>query len=115
MTADEARELLRRLQAAIDSRDLDALKALFHDDAMLIGTSADARDRDAVVAYLTAVVAGAPFRWEFSDVVPTSADGFAAFGELVAEGGAYRAPFRLTVVADGGRIRSFHGSIPFGN
>ena len=111
MTEAEARRLLTRLQSAIDARDRDALVALFHEDAVLIGTSADARDRDAVVAYLTAVTEGEPFRWEYTDVVPFSDDGFAAFGEIVA--GDFRAPFRLTMVAIDGRIRSFHGSIPF--
>jgi ketosteroid isomerase-like protein len=117
MTADDARELLRRLQAAIDARDRDALTALFHEDAVLIGTSADARDRDAVVAYLTAVTEGDPFRWEYTDVVPFHDDGFAAFGEVVVEtsDGEMRAPFRLTIVVVDGLLRSFHGSIPYGS
>jgi SnoaL-like domain len=116
VTADEAWQVLRTLQAAIDARDRDALVALFHEDAVLIGTAADARDRDAVVAYLTAVATGDPFRWDYSDVVPFHDDGFAAFGEIVAErpGGEFRAPFRVTIVAVDGRIRSFHGSIPYG-
>ena len=111
MTVDEAWGLLRALQAGIDARDRDALLALFHEDAVLIGTSADARDRDAVVAYLTAVAEGEPFRWEYTDVVQFHEDGFAAFGEIVVDG--LRAPFRLTLVAVDGRIRAFHGSIPY--
>lgn len=116
MTVDEAWGILRALQAAIDAGDRDALVALFHEDAVLIGTSADARDREAVVAYLTAVADGDPFRWEYTEVVPFHDDGFAAFGEIVAgrPEGELRAPFRLTLVAVDGRIRSFHGSIPNG-
>ena len=111
MTEDEARNFISTLQSAIDARDLDALVALFHDDAVLIGTSADARDRDAVVAYLTAVTEGELFRWELGDIVPFHDDGFAAFGEIVS--GDLRAPFRLTLVVVEGRVRSFHGSIPY--
>ena len=116
MTADEAWAILNALQAAIDARDLDALTSLFHEEAVLIGTSADARDRAGVVAYLTAVTEGEPFRWEYSDVVPFHESGFAAFGEIVltADGRERRLPFRLTLTAVDGRIRSFHGSIPFG-
>ena len=111
MTEDEARRILDALQSAIDARDLDAVAALFHEDAVLIGTSGNARDRAAVLAYLTAVVEGPPVRWEYSDIVPFHDDGFAAFGEVVS--GEFRAPFRLTLVARDGRISSFHGSIPF--
>ena len=110
MTTDDAWAILRELQAGIDARDRDALIALFHEDAVLIGTSAHATDRDAIVSYVTAVTEGEPFRWEYSDVVPFAENGFAAFGEIVA--GEARAPFRLTLVADDGKIRSFHGSIP---
>ena len=110
MTTDEAWAILRTLQAGIDARDRDALLALFHEDAVLIGTSGHATDRDAILAYLTAVTEGDPFRWEYTDVVPFAENGFAAFGEIVA--GEQRLPFRLTLVADGGKIRSFHGSIP---
>ena len=112
MTEDEARKIVGALQAAIDARDRDALVSLFHEDAVLIGTSADSRDREAVVAYLTAVAEGEPFRWELDHVVPFHDDGFAAFGEIVA--GEQRAPFRLTLVVVDGLVRSFHGSIPYG-
>jgi hypothetical protein len=111
VTTDEAWAILRALQAAIDARDRDALLALFHENAVLIGTTSHATDRAAVVDYLTAVTEGEPFRWEYTDVVPFHEDGFAAFGELVA--GELRAPFRLTLVASEGMILSFHGSIPF--
>jgi ketosteroid isomerase-like protein len=116
VTIDDAWEILRALQEAVDAGDRDALVALFHEDAVLIGTSADARNREAVVAYLTAVAEGDPFRWEYDSVVPFHDDGFAAFGELVADGpnGELRAPFRMTLVAVDGRIRSFHGSFPSG-
>ncbi len=112
MTTDQAWEILHALQVALDARDRDALAALFHDDAVLIGTSADARDRDAVLAYLTAVAEGEPFRWEYTDVVPFHDDGFAAFGEIVA--GDQHLPFRMTLVFVDGKIRNFHGSIPYG-
>jgi ketosteroid isomerase-like protein len=111
VTTDEAWALLRALQDGIDARDRDALIELFHEDAVLIGTSSHAVRRDEVVAYLTAVTEDEPFRWEYTDVVPFHDDGFAAFGEIVA--GSFRSPFRLTLVAEDGRIRSFHGSIPF--
>ena len=93
---------------------------------MLIGTAGDARDREGVVRYLTAVVTqpGA-LRWEWQDVVPfheaEDGLGFAAFGEVVlAEADTeFRAPIRLTVfavrTADGWRVRQFHGSIPSGS
>jgi hypothetical protein len=111
VTIDDAWELVRALQAGIDAGDRDALAALFHEDAVLIGTSAYATDREAVLAYLTAVAEGEPFRWELGDVVQFHEDGFAAFGEIVQ--GEFRRPFRLTLVAVDGRIRNFHGSIPF--
>jgi hypothetical protein len=112
VTTDEAWAILRELQAGIDGRDREALTALFHEDAVLIGTTAHAPNREAVVQYLAAVVEGEPFRWEYSEVVPFHDDGFAAFGEIVA--GELRAPFRVTIVAVDGQIRSFHGSIPYG-
>ncbi len=111
MTLDDAWAILRTLQAGIDARDRDALIALFDENAVLIGTSAHAADREAVVDYLTAVADGEPFRWEYTDVVQFHTDGFAAFGEIVA--GDLRAPFRLTLVVKDGKIANFHGSIPF--
>jgi hypothetical protein len=110
VTADDARAIVAALQARIEARDRDALLEMFHEDAVLIGTSAHAPDREAIVAYLTAVAEGDPFRWELTDVIPFHDDGFAAFGEIVS--GELRAPFRLTIVAVDGKIRSFHGSIP---
>ena len=112
MTTEDARAIVRTLQAAIDARDREALLELFHEDAVLIGTSAYAPNREAVVAYLTAVAEGEPFRWELDEFAPFHDDGFAAFGELVS--GELRAPFRMTLVAVDGKIRSFHGSIPYG-
>jgi hypothetical protein len=113
------REILDALQAAVDSRDIDRLLALFDEPAMLIGASGDGRDRDGLVRYLAGVAAGEPFRWEWSEIVPFHRDersvGFAAFGEVVAAD--QRAPIRATVLAvdtpSGWRIREFHGSIPF--
>ena len=112
MTIDDARAIVAALQAGIDARDREALLELFHEDAVLIGTSAHAPDREAVVAYITAVAEGESFRWELADVIPFHDDGFAAFGEIVS--GEWRAPFRLTILAVAGKIRSFHGSIPYG-
>jgi hypothetical protein len=112
VTVDEAREIVRALQDGIDARDREALLALFHEDAVLIGTTAYAPNREAVVAYLTAVTEGDPFRWELTEIVPFHDDGFAAFGEIVV--GEVRLPFRLTLVVVDGKIRSFHGSIPYG-
>jgi hypothetical protein len=112
VTTDEAWAILRALQAGIDAGDREALLALFHEDAVLIGTTAHASNREAVVAYLTAVAEGEPFRWEYTDVVPFHDDGFAGFGEIVA--GEFRATFRVTIVAVDGKIRCFHGSIPYG-
>lgn len=112
MTVDEAWAILRALQAGIDAGDREGLLALFHEDAVLIGTTGHAANREAVVAYIAAIAEGEPFRWHYSEVVPFHEDGFAAFGELVA--GDLRAPFRLTLVVVDGKIRSFHGSIPYG-
>lgn len=113
------REFLDQLQAAVDSRDVDRLLALFDDPALLIGAAGDGRDRDGLIRYLTAVTTEEPFRWEWEEIVPFHRDetslGFAAFGEIVS--GEARAPIRATVLAvetpAGWRIREFHGSIPF--
>ena len=114
----EARELVAELQAAIDASDSERLRLLFEDGAVLVGSSADARNPDALRAYLDAVAAGDPFRWELDDYVVFHDEGgelgFAAFGEVVQ--GDRRAPFRMTIFAvetyGGWRIRHFHGSIP---
>lgn len=120
-----ASRLLGAIQSAVDDGDASALRALFDDGAVLIGTGGDARDPDAIARYLTAVseLSGL-LRWEWRDVVPFHVApgelGFAAFGEVVlADGDAAserREPIRATlfaVRADGGwRLRSFHGSIP---
>lgn len=113
------REILDELQAAVDSRDVDRLVALFDEPALLIGTAGDGRDREGLVRYLTGVATGEPFRWEWKEIVPFHREetslGFAAFGEVVA--GEWREPIRATVLAAetpaGWRIRAFHGSIPY--
>jgi ketosteroid isomerase-like protein len=121
----DARSILGALQAAVDARDADGLVALFDESAVLIGTSGDGRNPDALRRYLTAVATQPEsFRWEWSEIVPfhrsEDALGFAAFGEIVvtADEGERRDPMRLTVLAvrsaDGWRLRQFHGSIPFG-
>ena len=118
--SDAAVAILRRLQAAIDAGDAEQLVGLFDDSAVLVGTDGDARDAEALHAYLAAVAEGEPFRWHWQQVVPfherASELGFAAFGEAEQDG--RRAPFRLTVFAvethEGWRLRQFHGSIPSG-
>jgi uncharacterized protein (TIGR02246 family) len=105
--------------------DLDAVTRLFHEDAVLIGTSAYSSGPEAVTAYLRLVVEQpASLSWELAEVEVFLDDadvlGFAALGEVLLvedDGGAeQRAPFRLTYVVrrtpDGWRILSFHGSIP---
>ena len=128
MAADgsaDARAVLASLQAAVDGRDVEVLDALFDERAVLIGTSGDARDRDAVRGYLTAIVTQPQsLRWDWDEVVPFHDDGesigFAAFGEIVVTDGDRedRAPIRATLLAvrapGGWRIRHFHGSIPSG-
>jgi ketosteroid isomerase-like protein len=121
----DARSILGALQAAVDARDADGLIALFDDSAVLIGTSGDGRNPEALRRYLTAVATQQEsFRWEWSEVVPfhrtEDSLGFAAFGEIVmtTADGERREPMRLTVLAvrsaGGWRLRQFHGSIPFG-
>jgi uncharacterized protein (TIGR02246 family) len=121
---EEARAVLLTLQELIDARDLDGLLELFAEGSVLIGTSADGRDRAGVRSYLEAVVAQAgELRWEWTEVVPfhrtEDAVGFAAFGDVVLaeDGSEWRKPIRMTGLAareDGRwRLRQFHGSIPF--
>jgi uncharacterized protein (TIGR02246 family) len=118
-----ARSLLDRLQTAISARDIEAVVDVFDDAALLIGTSAGARGKAEVRAYLDAIVtAPESLRWEWSDVVVShhgpGTVAFAGLGEIVVAGpdGERRAPFRLTAVAvestAGWRLRQFHGSIP---
>ena len=120
-----AESLLRRLQDAVDARDLAALEALFDGGAVLIGPGGDARTPDALHAYLTAVVTQEEsLRWEWHEIVPfheaSDTLGFAAFGDIVvsAANGERRAPIRLTVLAaqsgDSWKLRQFHGSIAAG-
>ncbi len=113
--SDDARAILRAVQAAVDAGDAERLGELFDEQAVLIGTAADARDRAAVLAYLADVAKqGGRLRWDYDDVITFHRDGaalgFAGFGEVVL--GEQRAPFRVTILAFDGRIRSFHGSIP---
>jgi hypothetical protein len=120
----EAREVLRTLQELVDARDLDGLLELFDESSVLIGTSADGRDRAGVSRYLEAVVAQpGELRWEWADVVPfhrtLDTVGFAAFGDVVLaeHGSEWRQPIRMTGLAvrhgERWRLRQFHGSIPF--
>jgi uncharacterized protein (TIGR02246 family) len=124
MTPEEtARSAFAELQAAVTDHDHDAVTRLFHEDAVLIGTSAYSSGPEAVTAYLRAVVEQpASLSWELAevDVFLEEGDvlGFAALGEIVVQqdGTEDRSAFRLTLVvrrtADGWRILSFHGSIP---
>jgi hypothetical protein len=118
-----ARRLLRRLQAAIDARDLNSLGGLFDDDALLVGTTAHSKGRREVDEYLSAVLgAPEPLRWEWRDIVifheAPGTLGFAGFGEVTVSGpdGNAHAPFRLTALAversGAWRFQQFHGSIP---
>jgi len=118
----DAHSILESLQAAVDGRDPEALVSLFDDSAVLIGAAGDGRDRDGLRRYLTAVATQPDaLRWEWQEVVPFYESegtlGFAAFGEV--RSGELRAPMRLTVIAvrgaDGWKLRSFHGSIPWGS
>ncbi|MEA2365393.1 MAG: hypothetical protein QOI32_905 [Thermoleophilaceae bacterium] len=120
---DACEAILRDIQSAVEARDPGALADLFDEQAVLVGTGGDARDRDAVIEYLTAVATQREsLRWDWHEVVPfhQGADtlGFAAFGEIVVSDGTAerRAPIRATLFAvdagDGWRLRQFHGSIP---
>jgi hypothetical protein len=111
--------LLDRLQTLVDAGDLDGLLDLFAEDAVLIGTAGDGRDREGVRRYLTAVVALAGrLRWEWAAVIPFQATedalGWAAFGDIVID--ELQQPIRMTGFATrdpaGWRVRQFHGSIP---
>ncbi|MGI0131329.1 MAG: nuclear transport factor 2 family protein, partial [Thermoplasmata archaeon] len=119
----DAVSVLAALQELVDGRDAESLIALFDESAVLVGTGGDARNRDGLRRYLTAVATQPEsLRWEWKEVVPyyrvASALGFAAFGEVVVSGrdGERRAPIRVTIFAlqthDGWQIRQFHGSIP---
>jgi hypothetical protein len=116
-----AEAMLDRLQELVDAGNLDGLLDLFADDAVLIGTAGDGRDREGVRRYLTAVVALAGrLRWEWAAVIPFHATedsiGWAAFGDVVVD--EERWPIRMTglAVRDDAvwRLRQFHGSIPTG-
>jgi SnoaL-like domain len=124
---EAARAILGNVQRGVDAGDVEALRRLFDDDAVLIGTSGDARDPDAIARYLAAVAELAGLlRWEWRDVVPFHVAagelGFAAFGDLVLVDGdaasERREPIRVTLFAveraAGWRLRQFHGSIPAG-
>ncbi|MCW2793759.1 MAG: hypothetical protein JWO76_2857 [Nocardioides sp.] len=115
--------MFAELQAAVAARDGEGVTRLFHEDAVLIGTSAYNSGPEAVHAYLRLVVEQpASLSWDLAEVDVFLEDGdllgFAALGEvvLVEDGNEDRAPFRLTLVArrtpDGWRVLSFHGSIP---
>ncbi len=119
---ETARAVFAELQSAVADHDLDRLTRLFHEDGVLIGTSAYSGP-EAVAAYLRAVAEQpAALSWELPEVDVFLADGdllgFAALGEIVvrADGAEDRSAFRLTLVVretpDGWRILSFHGSIP---
>jgi uncharacterized protein (TIGR02246 family) len=124
MTSEEtARSAFAELQAAVAAHDLGRVTRLFHEDAVLIGTSAYSSGPEAVTAYLRAVVEQpASLLWELAEVDVFLEDGdllgFAALGEVVVreDGTEERSAFRLTLVVrrtpDGWRILSFHGSIP---
>jgi uncharacterized protein (TIGR02246 family) len=117
-----AYSILVRLQSALDEADLPTLTELFDDEAVLIGTGSHNHGRQAVDAYLGAVLEQPPFRWEWREVIVFHESpgtlGFAAFGEIVDSQVQQeeRAPFRLTLFAverpGGWVVQQFHGSIP---
>jgi uncharacterized protein (TIGR02246 family) len=117
-----AYSILVRLQSALDEGDPPTLTELFDDAAVLIGTGTHNHGRQAVDAYLGAVLEQPPFRWEWHEVIvfheSPGALGFTAFGEIVDSQVQQeeRAPFRLTLFAverpGGWVVRQFHGSIP---
>ena len=121
-----ARQLLQELQAAVASKDLAAVLALFDEDAVVFGTAAANVGAEEVRAYLTRVVEqDGTLRWEWDHIVPLLSDptalAFAVIGTVGFddEAGAAvedRDPFRLTCVAvqsEGRwRLRHFHGSVP---
>jgi hypothetical protein len=119
----DAQRILGDMQAKVSARDLPALRELFEDPAVLIGTAGDGRTPEAREAYLEAIVThAAALRWDWRDTVlfyeSEDALGFAAFGDVLLVEGVreVRAPIRGTffaVRADGDwRLRQFHGSIP---
>jgi uncharacterized protein (TIGR02246 family) len=127
MTRSEAEvlagEVLSRMQGALDRHDADALAALFHDEAVLIGTADRAEGRAAVDAYVRAVVTDdADLRWDLDELNVFHATddelGIAGFGRIVVTTGVEvdTDPFRITllVVRDSGdwQIKLFHGSLP---
>jgi uncharacterized protein (TIGR02246 family) len=117
-----AYSILVRLQSALDEGDLPTVTELFDDEAVLIGTGSHNHGRQAVDAYLGAVLEEPPFRWEWREVIvcheSPGAIGFAAFGEIVDSQAQQeeRAAYRLTLFAverpGGWVVRQFHGSIP---
>lgn len=127
MSTDDAAalaySLLVRLQSAIDDADLASLTDLFDDRAVLVGNASHCQGRDAVDAYLAALIhEPGGFRWEWRDVVVFHEDagaiGCAAFGELIVFGAESEnhVPFRVTFNAvdgvSGWRFTQFHGSVP---
>ena len=84
----DAQRILNDLQEKVTARDLPALRQLFEDPAVLIGTAGDGRTPAAREAYLEAVTTqpGA-LRWDWRETVPffesEDALGFAAFGDVV--------------------------------
>lgn len=115
--------LLTDLQAAMTTRDLDAVVHVFDADLVVFGTAASNLDREASRAYLQHVLAQpSAIRWDWDEVKPIARDDnvfcFAAVGTVGFDGDPdeERQAFRLTCAAvqDGSvwRIRHFHGSVP---
>jgi uncharacterized protein (TIGR02246 family) len=118
-----ARRLLTELQDAVSARELEALSALFDEEATLFGTGSENLDREQTLAYLRQVVAQpGTIQWEWAHVQSLVADDnvccFAVVGTVGMNDWSpeQRQPFRLTCVAvrDGARwrLRHFHGSVP---
>jgi uncharacterized protein (TIGR02246 family) len=125
---DTARTILATLQAAVDSRDLDRMTALFTPDGVLVGTRRYNLGPTRLREYLREEVVAREesLFWDLPqlDVFLRSDDaiGFCGDGEIavISTGGSEeRFPFRLTIVASGAgtrwRIHHFHGSLPSAN
>lgn len=115
--------LLADLQAAMTTRDLDAVVQVFDAELVVFGTAASNVDPEESVAYLKQVLAQpSAIRWAWDDVKPIARDGnvfcFAAVGTVGfdRDSDEERQAFRLTCAAvqdgSGWRIRHFHGSVP---
>jgi uncharacterized protein (TIGR02246 family) len=118
---EDVRALLDSIQQAASARDLDGLASLFADDPVLFGTASEAFGRDAVRAYLSAVLEQErTIAWSWDQVVVLErSENSLSFVVKGGVGWSGDEPdsFRLTCLAvrDAAapwRLRHFHGSVP---